>query len=178
MYFLRSCEGAIRAADVKIDVDVDETVIKHRHHQAPRWWLAALLAGLATLGPFSVDTYLPAFSGMSSDLNVPMLQMQQTLSVYLAAFAFMFLFHGALSDGFGRKPVILGGLIVFTLASIGCALSRDIGTLIFFRALQGLSCGAGMVVGRAIADLEQSADIKINPIAEAIQYRRMDKEPG
>ena len=139
-------------ADLKIDVEVDEAeaVIKHRHHRAPRWWLAALLAGLAMLGPFSVDTYLPAFSGMSNDLNASLLQMQQTLSIYLAAFAFMFLFHGALSDSFGRKPVILGGLIVFTLASIGCALSKDIGTLIFFRALQGLSCGAGMVVGRAM----------------------------
>lgn len=102
---------------------------------------------------------MPAFGGMAGDLDASVLQMQQTLSVYLAAFAFMFLFHGALSDSFGRKPVILGGLIVFTLASIGCAFSKDIGTLIFFRALQGLSCGAGMVVGRAmIRDLFDSTD--------------------
>ena len=139
--------------------DTDDFVVTHRHHQAPRWLLAALLAGLATLGPFAVDTYMPAFGGMAGDLGASVLQMQQTLSVYLAAFAFMFLFHGALSDSFGRKPVILVGLIVFTLASIGCALSKDIATLIFFRALQGLSCGAGMVVGRAmIRDLFDSTD--------------------
>ncbi len=122
----------------------------NRHHQAPRWVIAALLAGLATLGPFAVDTYMPAFGGMAHDLNASMLQMQQTLSVYLLAFAFMFLFHGALSDSFGRKPVIVAALVVFTFASLGCALSGDVTTLLVFRALQGLSCGAGMVVGRAM----------------------------
>ncbi len=135
------------------------TAPQHAHHRTPRWLLAMLLAALATLGPFSVDTYMPAFSGMGRDLGASMLQMQQTLSVYLAAFAFMFLFHGALSDSFGRKPVILAGLVVFMLASVGCALSQNIGQLIVFRALQGLSVGAGMVVGRAIIrDLFSAAD--------------------
>ena len=122
----------------------------HAHHKTPRWLLALLLAALATLGPFAVDTYLPAFGAMGADLHATPLQIQQTLSTYLAAFAFMFLFHGALSDSYGRKPVILGGLVVFALASVGCALSQTIGQLIFFRALQGLSVGAGMVVGRAM----------------------------
>ena len=122
----------------------------HAHHRTPRWLLALLLAALATIGPFAVDTYMPAFGGMAQDLHATTLQMQQTLSVYLAAFAFMFLFHGALSDSYGRKPVILVGLIIFAIASMGCALSQSIGQLIFFRALQGASAGAGMVVGRAM----------------------------
>jgi len=131
----------------------------HPHHQAPRWVLAALLAALATLGPFAIDTYLPAFDTMAKDLNTSMLSMQQTLSLFLAAFGFMFLFHGALSDSFGRKPVILWALVVFTVASVGCALSRDVQTLILFRILQGLSVGAGMVVGRAmIRDLFNDAE--------------------
>jgi DHA1 family bicyclomycin/chloramphenicol resistance-like MFS transporter len=54
--------------------------------------------------------------------------MQQTLSAYLFGFAFMNLFHGALSDSFGRRPVVLWGLAVFTLASLGCALSQNIGS--------------------------------------------------
>lgn len=131
----------------------------HPHHQRPRWVLAALLAALATLGPFAIDTYLPAFQAIAGDLNTSLLSMQQTLSLYLAAFGFMFLFHGALSDSFGRKPVILCGLVVFFIASVGCALARDIQTLILFRILQGLSVGAGMVVGRAIIrDLFADAD--------------------
>jgi DHA1 family bicyclomycin/chloramphenicol resistance-like MFS transporter len=62
----------------------------------------------------------------------------------------MNLFHGALSDSFGRRPVVLCGLAVFTLASAGCALSQTVGQLVFFRALQGLSTGAGIVVSRAV----------------------------
>src|SRR5690606_8879185 len=64
--------------------------------------------------------------------------------------AFMNLFHGALADSFGRRPVVLWGVGVFTLASVGCALSPTIGWLVFFRALQGLSTGAGIVVSRAV----------------------------
>ena len=76
--------------------------------------------------------------------------MQQTLSSYLLGFAVMNLFHGALSDSLGRRPVVLAGIALFTAASVGCALSDSIGQLVFFRALQGLSAGAGMVVSRAI----------------------------
>ncbi|CAM5788743.1 multidrug effflux MFS transporter [Ottowia pentelensis] len=118
--------------------------------KAPRWALAILLAMLGMLGPFSIDTYLPAFAAISQSLHATPTEMQQTLSAYLFGFAFMNLFHGALSDSFGRRPVILGGLVLFTLASIGCALSQTVGHLIFFRALQGLSTGAGVVVSRAV----------------------------
>jgi len=116
----------------------------------PRWALAALLACLGTLGPFSIDTYLPAFSGIAATLGATPAHMQQTLSAYLFGFALMNLFHGALSDSFGRRPVVLWGLALFTLASLGCALSQTIGQLVFFRALQGMTAGAGVVVSRAI----------------------------
>ena len=118
--------------------------------RAPRWALAVLLALLGTLGPFSIDTYLPAFSGIARSLGATPAEMQQTLSAYLFGFAFMNLFHGALSDSLGRRPVVLWGIAVFTLASAGCAMSQSIGQLVFFRALQGLSAGAGIVVSRAV----------------------------
>ncbi len=118
--------------------------------KAPRWAMAVLLAVLGMLGPFSIDTYIPAFSAIAHSLNATPVQMQQTLSAYLFGFAFMNLFHGALSDSLGRRPVILGGLLLFTLASLGCALSESVGQLVFFRALQGLSTGAGVVVSRAV----------------------------
>jgi DHA1 family bicyclomycin/chloramphenicol resistance-like MFS transporter len=116
----------------------------------PRWALALLLACLGMVGPFSIDTYLPAFAGIAASLHATPLQMQQTLSGYLFGFAVMNLFHGALSDSLGRRPVVLAGLAVFTLASVGCAMSQTIAALVFFRALQGMAAGAGIVVSRAI----------------------------
>ena len=115
-----------------------------------RWGFAALLAALATLGPFSIDAYLPAFAGIQASLGATPLEIQQTLSAYLFAFGLMFLFHGALSDSFGRRPVILVALVVYTIASTGAALAGSVHSLILWRVLQGLSVGAGMVVGRAM----------------------------
>lgn len=112
--------------------------------------LATLLAALAMIGPFSVDTYLPSFPGIQAEFAVSGVQMQQTLSVYLTAFAVMMLFHGTLADAFGRRPVVLANLLVFVLASIGCTLAASFEQLLFFRGLQGLSAGAGIVIGRAI----------------------------
>jgi DHA1 family bicyclomycin/chloramphenicol resistance-like MFS transporter len=120
---------------------------------------AALLASLATLGPFSIDAYLPAFDGIRASLGASPLEIQQTLSGYLLAFGFMFLFHGALSDTFGRRPVILTALVAYALASLGAALTASVGGLILWRIVQGLSVGAGMVVGRAmIRDLLEPED--------------------
>ncbi|HET8748157.1 MAG TPA: MFS transporter, partial [Ramlibacter sp.] len=122
----------------------------HEIWTAPRWALALLLAVLGMLGPFSIDTYLPAFAGIAQALQATPVEMQQTLSAYLFGFAFMNLFHGALADSFGRRPVVLWGIAVFTLASVGCAVSQSVAQLVFFRAVQGLCSGAGMVVSRAV----------------------------
>jgi DHA1 family bicyclomycin/chloramphenicol resistance-like MFS transporter len=122
----------------------------HTLWRGPRWTLAALLAALSMLGPFSIDTYLPAFSNIERTIGATAVQMQQTLSAYLAGFAVMNLFHGAVSDSVGRRRVVLGAMAVFSAASVGCALSDHIGELVFYRALQGMSAGGGMVVGRAI----------------------------
>lgn len=112
--------------------------------------LAPLLAALAMFGPFAIDTIFPAFPAISAQLHASPLAMQQTISVYLIAYALMSLLHGPLSDALGRRRVILAGVIVFTLASVGCALAGTIDTLLAFRALQGVSAGAGLIVGRAI----------------------------
>lgn len=102
------------------------------------------------LGPFSIDTMFPAFPAMAEQLHASPLAMQQTISVYLIAYAAMSLLHGPLSDALGRRPVIFVGIAVFILATIGCAISSSIESLLTFRALQGVSAGAGMIVGRAI----------------------------
>lgn len=121
--------------------------------------LAALLALLAMFGPFTIDAFFPAFHAVAAALRADKWQMQLTISVYLASYAVMSLLHGPLSDAYGRRRVILGGVAVFILASIGCALSQTIEQLLFFRMLQGFSTGAGLIVGRAIVrDLFHGAD--------------------
>src|SRR5450830_1617336 len=112
--------------------------------------LAALLAGLSMLGPFSIDAYLPAFPNIEADLHASAIQVQQTLSAYMLAFAGMVLWHGALSDAFGRRNVILVALVVFAIGTFGCAAASTVHYLWVFRVLQGVSAGAGVVVGRAI----------------------------
>ncbi|HTN64621.1 MAG TPA: Bcr/CflA family efflux MFS transporter, partial [Burkholderiaceae bacterium] len=112
--------------------------------------LALILAGLAMLGPFAVDTYLPAFPNIQAALHASPLEVQQTLTAYMFSFAVMILWHGALSDAFGRRNIILGSLALFALATLGCAASHSVGYLWAFRMLQGISAGAGVVIGRAI----------------------------
>jgi DHA1 family bicyclomycin/chloramphenicol resistance-like MFS transporter len=112
--------------------------------------LASILAALAMLGPFSIDTYLPAFPSIEESLGASTLEVQQTLSIYMLAFGVMTLWHGALSDAFGRRNIIIGSLAVFAVASLGCAAAHSVEYLWAFRILQGVSAGAGMVIGRAI----------------------------
>jgi DHA1 family bicyclomycin/chloramphenicol resistance-like MFS transporter len=128
----------------------------NRDAPAPRveakrsWSIAALIATLATLGPFSIDAYLPAFAAIGATFDVPSIAVQQTLSIYLLAYAAMMLWHGALSDALGRRPVVLASLVVFAFATLGCMIAGNIESLWLFRALQGLCAGAPLVVGRAI----------------------------
>ena len=120
---------------------------------------AVIHAALALFGPFSIDTVFPAFGVMARDLGVGKVAMQQTISVYLLGYAAMSLFHGPISDAIGRRKVLLAGIVVFTLASVGGALAPDMPTMLVFRALQGLSAGVGLIVGRAvIRDVLQGDD--------------------
>ncbi|WP_323001996.1 multidrug effflux MFS transporter [Denitromonas sp.] len=112
--------------------------------------LAVILAALAAIGPFSIDTYLPAFHAMEASLGTSRYAVQQTLTIYMVMFAVMVLWHGALSDGFGRRRVLVVAMAVFTLASVLCMLAPSIEWMWAGRALQGMSAGAGMVIGRAI----------------------------
>ena len=112
--------------------------------------LTLMLAALAMLGPFATDAYLPSFHSIRMEFEVGQPLVQQTLSVYLFAFAFMSLFWGTLSDSFGRRPIIIISLVLFGIGSVGSALAPSFGWLLFFRGLQGCSAGAGRVVGQAL----------------------------
>jgi len=131
-------------------------------------WLAAVLAALSAIGPFSIDTYLPAFPAIAVSLSATQLEVQQTLTAYMATFAFMVLWHGALADRFGRRAVILVSTALFAVASLICAFAPSIEWLWIGRALQGLVGGAGVVVGRAIV-----RDIYDGPQAQRLMSRVM-----
>lgn len=118
--------------------------------RAPGALLVLILAALSAVGPFSIDTYLPAFPAMEGAFGVRPVALQQTLSAYMGTFALMTLWHGALSDSFGRRRVILVGTGLYALASLVCALAPSIEWMWFGRGLQGLCAGAGMVVSRAV----------------------------
>lgn len=121
-------------------------------------WLAWVLAALAAIGPFAIDTYLPAFPQMAESLGATQVQVQQTLTAYMATFAFMVLWHGALADRFGRRRVLIWATGLFAIASLLCAVAPSIEWLWVGRAVQGLCGGAGMVVGRAvIRDIHEGA---------------------
>src|SRR5215213_4259896 len=104
------------------------------HHR-----LAALLAALGAVGPFSIDAYLPSMGEIGRVLQVDALKVQQTLTAYMVPFALMTLWHGAFSDTLGRRRVILWGMGLFVLASAACAFAQNIEMLLVFRALQGMT---------------------------------------
>ena len=122
------------------------------HHPDPRptLGLAALLAFLSMLSPFSLDTFFPSFPAIAQEFSLSALQLQQTLTAYLVPYGLTMLLHGPLSDAYGRRRTILVGVSLYTVASIACASAQGFGALLVFRALQGATAGAGMVVARAV----------------------------
>ena len=109
-----------------------------------------MLAALSMVSPFSIDTFFPSFHAIAADFGLSKWAVQQTLTVYMLPLSIMSLVQGPLSDALGRRPIILTGLCVYTLASVGCTFAPNFTTLLIFRALQGISAGVGMIVGRAV----------------------------
>ncbi len=121
--------------------------------------LIVILASLSMLGALCIDAYLPSLPAIAAQFSVSVAAAQQTLTIYLFGFAFMMLFYGVLSDSFGRRPVILGSMFLYVASSVGAVFAPGIGWLLFFRLCQGLSAGAGSVVGRAVVgDCFQGAE--------------------
>jgi DHA1 family bicyclomycin/chloramphenicol resistance-like MFS transporter len=109
-----------------------------------------LLTALTALGPVSTDFYLPSLPSIARFFAVGEAEAQLTLSAFLGGFAIAMLIYGPLSDRFGRKPVLLAGLVVFALASIACSLAGSIEELVAARAVQAIGAGAGPVLCRAM----------------------------
>jgi DHA1 family bicyclomycin/chloramphenicol resistance-like MFS transporter len=109
-----------------------------------------LLVFIASLSPLSMHIYLPSLPGLAVDLQATDAQVQLTLSVYLFAVAGAQLLIGPLSDRYGRRPILLAGLVVFLIATLFCRFANTIEALIIARGFQAIGGCTGMVLGRAI----------------------------
>jgi len=110
----------------------------------------ALIASLVALGPLATDMYLPAFPALTRAFDAGVQEVQATLSLFLIGFALAQLIYGPLSDHFGRKPVLLGGIGLFLLTSLAIPFADSISSLSLLRLLQALGGSAGPVLGRAM----------------------------
>ncbi len=112
--------------------------------------LTALLAGLSAVGPLTTDMYLPSLPDIARLLDATTAQGQLTISSYLVGFAVGQIVYGPVSDRHGRKPVLLGAVALYGVASLACALSSSIDMLIAARFVQALGGSGGIVLARAI----------------------------
>lgn len=130
----------------------------NNNRQAVR--LALLLGLFSTLGPFTIDMYLPAFPEIAKQFDTSASLVQFSLTACLLGLGVGQLVMGSLSDGYGRRTPLLISMIVYVASSLACAFSPNIGLLIVFRFLQGFAASAGIVISRAIArDLYSGKDL-------------------
>lgn len=114
----------------------------------PGWLI--LMGALTAIGPLSIDMYLPAFPAIASSLGANSSQVERTLAAYLLGMASAQLIYGPLADRFGRKPPLYGALVLYILASAGCALAPSVEFLTVCRVFQAMGGAAGMVIPRAV----------------------------
>jgi DHA1 family bicyclomycin/chloramphenicol resistance-like MFS transporter len=122
--------------------------------------LILILGSLTALGPFSIDMYLPGFSGIAKDLNTTVAKVSMSLSSYFIGISAGQLLYGPLLDRFGRKKPLFVGLLVYILASLGCIYVADIDSFIFLRFVQAIgSCAATVASVAMVRDLFPVKDI-------------------
>lgn len=125
------------------------------------------LAGLSVLGFLATDMYLPAFAAIQADLQTPASAVSASLSLFLAGFAAAQLLWGPLSDRYGRKPVLLIGLTIFALGSLGMLWVENAATLLVLRFVQAVGvCAAAVIWQALVTDYYPSQ--KVNRIFAAI----------
>ncbi len=114
------------------------------------FYIILILGALATISPFSIDMYLPGFPSIAADLNVSISQVQLSLTSYFIGIAIGQLLYGPLLDRFGRKLPLYAGLVLYIVASVGCAFTGSVNSLIAMRLLQALGGCVGMVAAQAL----------------------------
>ncbi len=122
-------------------------------------FLLLVLGALTAFAPMSIDLYLSSLPSLEQSLRATPVQVQLTVSLFFIGFAFGQLVYGPLTDRYGRMLPLIAGLVLYILASIGCALATNIHVLIALRLVEALGACAGVVVSRAmVRDLFQGPD--------------------
>lgn len=134
-------------------------LIRYRFYEITLLWsptvthsnrMIVVLAALVAFAPLSIDAYLPSLPTIARDLEASATHVQLTISVFLAGLCLGMLFHGPLSDRYGRKPLLLAGMLMYLGATIGCMLAVSVDQLIVWRCLQGIGGAAAAVLARTI----------------------------
>ncbi len=112
--------------------------------------LVVLLGAMTALTALAIDMSLPALPTLSAAFDASPERVQLTLSLFITGYAVGQIFHGPLSDRFGRKPVLIGGLLIYVAAAVACAVSQSIGVLIAARLVMGFGGCVGPVLARAV----------------------------
>ena len=113
-------------------------------------FMILILGSLATISPFSIDMYLPGFPRIATDLNTTIDKVQLSLTGYLIGICIGQILYGPLLDRFGRKKPLYAGLIIYMLASIGCAFTTSVNALIIMRFFQAIGGCVGLVASQAL----------------------------
>ncbi|HXK28590.1 MAG TPA: MFS transporter, partial [Candidatus Binatia bacterium] len=117
----------------------------------PRWYFFIALVSITFIGPLSLHLFIPAMSAVKQGFGVSTGMAQLTMSLAMLSMAFFTVAYGGLSDRFGRKRVLLGGLVLFTCGAAACMVATNMPMLLAGRILQGAGAGCGVVLARAIA---------------------------
>ncbi|ANF81245.1 Bcr/CflA family drug resistance efflux transporter [Acinetobacter sp. NCu2D-2] len=122
--------------------------------------LIILLSALVAFGPLSIDMYLPSLPSIALDLNTHVAAVQKTITIFLLGFSIGMLVYGPLSDRYGRKRLLMIGIVIYVLATLGCILATQIEQLQVFRLLQALGGASASVLSRALVrDLFENHEI-------------------
>ncbi|MCL6602024.1 MAG: multidrug effflux MFS transporter [Paenibacillus sp.] len=125
-----------------------------------RLQLAVILGAIATIGPLSIDMYLPALPALSSYFGTTAALVQLSLTFFLLGLALGQLVAGPLSDVYGRRLPLLIGMMIYAISSLLCAFVPSIGLLIALRFIQGLAGSVGVVISRAaVRDLYTGSEL-------------------
>lgn len=112
--------------------------------------ILALLALMSAFPSIAIDLLVPGLPALAADLRVPAGEAKQTVQAFFLGFAAAHLFLGQLSDRYGRRPVLLLGIAVYTIAALGCALTANLSVLLAMRVVQGVFAAAGIILARAV----------------------------